>query len=107
MHMRKSLFDELVKEEMISRIFELAEDTQREWGQMDVTQMLLHLNSSIKLILSGKVKRKKHKGTVKQWVLKYVFLYIVPRIPKDAPTRPDLDVVGSRLDTNSFEEERT
>src|SRR5688572_20135145 len=103
--MRKSLFDEPAKEEVISRIFQLKEDHQRQWGLMEVTQMMHHLNTSLKITLSGKTR--KEKSTIKQWFFKNVFLYVLHKFPKDVPTSPDIDVVGSRLDTNSFEEERT
>ena len=39
----KNLFDSAVKQEIISRINKLSPQSQRQWGQMDVAQMLAHV----------------------------------------------------------------
>ena len=38
----KDLFDNAVKQEIIDRINKLTPTTQRQWGKMDVAQMLAH-----------------------------------------------------------------
>ena len=103
--MRNSLFSDSAKEDIVSRVLQLREDNDRQWGQMEVTGMLHHINKAIKLTLSGKAKPK--KPTMKQWLSKNAFLHVFRRFPKNVATRSDLDVVGSRLEANSFEEERT
>ncbi len=45
----KNLFDPTVKEEIVSRINNLKPATQRKWGQMDVAQMLAHLQQPLKV----------------------------------------------------------
>ncbi|MEQ1676824.1 MAG: DUF1569 domain-containing protein [Chitinophagaceae bacterium] len=39
----KNLFDASVKQEIISRINTLTPESQRQWGKMEVAQMLAHL----------------------------------------------------------------
>ena len=38
----KNLFDPAVKQEIINRINNLTHESQRQWGKMDVAQMLAH-----------------------------------------------------------------
>ena len=38
----KNLFDPAVKQEIIHRINKLTEESRRQWGKMDVAQMLAH-----------------------------------------------------------------
>ena len=39
----KNLFDPLVKEEIITRIYKLTPASQAQWGKMNVSQMMAHL----------------------------------------------------------------
>jgi len=43
----KSLFDPAVKQEIIDRINKLTPQSQRQWGKMDVSQMLAHLQKPL------------------------------------------------------------
>jgi hypothetical protein len=43
----KNLFDPVVKQEIIDRINKLTPQSQRQWGKMDVAQMLTHLQKPI------------------------------------------------------------
>ena len=45
----KNLFDPVVKQEIISRINQLTPQSQRQWGKMDVAQMLAHLQPAIRI----------------------------------------------------------
>ncbi len=103
--MRHSILIGSDKEQIISRVLQLNEHTEKQWGNMEVTGMLHHLNESIKLLLSAKPKHP--KTLIKQQILKFIFLHILKKFPRNAKTISSLDVVGSRLETNSFEEERT
>lgn len=38
----KDLFDPAVKQEILDRINKLTPQSQRQWGKMDVAQMLAH-----------------------------------------------------------------
>jgi hypothetical protein len=43
----KNLFDPVVKQEMIARINRLSPSSQRQWGKMNVSQMLAHVQLPI------------------------------------------------------------
>ncbi len=43
----KNLFDPAVKKDIINRIHKLTPQTQRQWGKMDVAQMLAHVQLPI------------------------------------------------------------
>lgn len=43
----KNLFDTAVKQEIINRLNKLSPQSQRQWGKMDVAQMLAHLQVPI------------------------------------------------------------
>jgi hypothetical protein len=45
----KNLFDPAVKQEMIERINKLSVDSPRQWGKMNVSQMLAHVQMPIKI----------------------------------------------------------
>lgn len=103
--MSKNLLNDSSKEEMIIRILQLKEDSERQWGKMHVTEMFHHINASMKLILAA--RSKPANPSVRKWFYKLIFFHALKKFPKNKPTRKDLDVVGSQLETNSFEEERS
>jgi hypothetical protein len=45
----KNLFDPVVKQDIIDRINKLTPQTQRQWGKMDVAQMLAHVQMPIRI----------------------------------------------------------
>ena len=45
----KNLFDPSVKQEIIERINKLTAQTQRQWGKMNVSQMLAHVQMPIRI----------------------------------------------------------
>ena len=47
----KNLFDPAVKQEIIDRINNLSPDSQRQWGKMDVAQMMAHVQLPIGVAL--------------------------------------------------------
>jgi len=47
----KDLFDQAVKQEIIERINKLTVHTQRQWGKMNVAQMLAHVQKPIGIAL--------------------------------------------------------
>jgi hypothetical protein len=50
----KNLFDKDVHTEIINRINSLTPQTQRQWGKMNVAQMLAHCKEAFKVPLSEK-----------------------------------------------------
>ena len=53
----KSLFDATVKQEIIDRLNKLTPQSQRQWGKMDVAQMLAHCQMPLG-VATGKHKLK-------------------------------------------------
>ena len=53
----KNLFDATVKQEIIDRINKLTPQSQRQWGKMDVAQMLAHCQMPLG-VATGKHKLK-------------------------------------------------
>ena len=53
----KNLFDATVKQEIIDRINKLTPESQRQWGKMDVAQMLAHCQMPLG-VATGKHKLK-------------------------------------------------
>ncbi|MEI8279368.1 MAG: DUF1569 domain-containing protein [Bacteroidota bacterium] len=49
----KSLFDQTTKQEIIRRVQSLTSQTQRQWGKMDVAQMLKHVSIPLGLALTN------------------------------------------------------
>jgi len=47
----KNLFDPAVKEKIIERINRLTPESPRQWGKMDVSQMLAHLQQPLEVAL--------------------------------------------------------
>ncbi len=45
----KNLFDPVVKQDIIARIYKLTPTTPRKWGKMEVSQMLAHLQPPIRI----------------------------------------------------------
>ena len=45
----KNLFDPSVKQEILDRINKLTSQTQRQWGKMNVSQMLAHVQLPIRI----------------------------------------------------------
>ena len=55
--MAKNVIDEATLNEVLERLNKLTPDTQRLWGKMNVSQMLVHLSSTLKTGL-GELKAK-------------------------------------------------
>lgn len=54
----KSLFDENAFAEINSRLENLTPETQRQWGKMDVAQMLKHTTFPLEIVLGKKQVKK-------------------------------------------------
>ena len=54
----KSIFDPATFEELLGRIELLTQDTQPQWGKMDVAQMLCHCQYPLEVAMGKKVLKK-------------------------------------------------
>jgi hypothetical protein len=84
----KSVFDKTTREELISRINQLNEDSKAQWGKMNVYQMVKHCSLWEEMLLGKKQYR--------QSLLGRLFGKVALRnLLKDEPMKPNLPTVPS------------
>lgn len=84
----KSVFDQTTKEELISRISSLQENSTPQWGKMNVYQMLKHCTLWEEMLLGKKQYRQSLLGRLfGKMALKSML--------KDEPMKPNLPTVAS------------
>lgn len=97
----KSLFDNVVFDEVVLRINTLNTQTQRKWGKMDVAQMLAHCKEAFKVPLSDQKMPRMFSGLLFGWMIKKK-LYNDEHWKKNLPTAPEFII----LDIRDFETEK-
>lgn len=97
----KSLFDTATYNEVIQRLNNLSLQSQRQWGKMDVAQMLAHMKAAFKVPLSDKPLPRMFIGRLFGWMMKSK-LYDDKTWGKSLPTSPDFIVKDQR----NFETEK-
>ena len=60
----KNLFDELCFHEILKRLEELPPDAQRQWGKMDVAQMLAHCAETMEVAIGTKSPARTYIGRI-------------------------------------------
>jgi len=98
----KNLFDPVVKQEIIERINKLSAQTQRQWGKMDVAQMLAHVQQPIE-VAYGKRELKSH------WLLKLIGPLFKTKLYNGQPYKQGLPTDRSYVMTGTvkdFEKEK-
>jgi hypothetical protein len=98
----KNLFDKDAYTEITNRINTLTPDTQRQWGKMNVAQMLAHCKEAFKVPLSDKKMPRMFLGLLLGWAFKKK-LYNDEPWKKNLPTAPNFIIKDERV----FEKERT
>ena len=79
----KNLFDPAVKQEMITRINKLTPETPRQWGKMNVAQMLAHLQIPMGVALGT--------NTVKgNWLMKLILPLFKKKLYDESPWKQGL-----------------
>ena len=97
----KSLFDTATYDEVMLRLNTLAPQSQRQWGKMDVAQMLAHTKEAFKVPLTDKPLPKMFIGRLLGWMMKSK-LYDDKPWGKNLPTSPDFIIKDQR----NFETEK-
>ena len=97
----KSLFDTATYNEVIQRLNNLSPQSQRQWGKMDVAQMLAHNKAAFKVPLSDKPLPRMFIGRLFGWMMKSK-LYDDKPWGKSLPTSQDFIVKDQR----NFETEK-
>ena len=97
----KSLFSATDSAEIINRINSLTPQTQRQWGKMNVAQMLAHCKEAFKVPLSEKKMPRMFLGLLIGWMIKPK-LYNESPWKKNLPTAPNFIIKDER----DFEKEK-
>jgi hypothetical protein len=97
----KSLFEEDVKQEIITRINMLRPASQRKWGKMDVAQMLAHTQQPLKVALG----EQNCKGN---FLIRTLSVFFKSNLYNDKPFAKNLptDKTFKIADTRDFQKER-
>lgn len=86
---------------IIDRLEKLTPDAPRQWGKMDVSQMLAHCNASMETGLGLNFPKRMFIGRILGPVMKRRWLNDQP-MEKNSPTDPNYVMT----DTKDFEQER-
>ena len=97
----KNLFDKNTCEEIIRRTNTLTPESQRQWGKMNVAQMLAHCKEAFKVPLSDKKMPRSILGLLVGWMIKPK-LYNETPWKKNLPTAPNFIIKDER----NFEKEK-
>lgn len=97
----KNLFDKDTYTEIINRVNALTPQSQRQWGKMNVSQMLAHCKEAFKVPLSDKKMPRSFIGLLVGWIIKHK-LYNDEPWKKNLPTAPDFIIKDDR----NFEKEK-
>lgn len=102
----KNLFDNTVKEEILSRVDKLTPNSTALWGKMNVNQALYHMNLALD-IPTGKLNpTPQNVPKMPKWLMKFFLINIKP--PKAAAeTFKEMDTVANHIDPADFELERS
>ena len=91
----KNLFDNAAYEEIISRLNKLSIQSQRQWGKMEVAQMLAHSKEAFKVPLSETSLKRSIIGLLLGGMIKNKLHNDIPW-KKNLPTAPQFIVKDSR-----------
>ena len=98
----KNLFEPSVQEEIITRINKLAPQTQPQWGKMNVSQMMAHLQMPIGVGLGKHKLPRTFIGRIFGPIAKKI-LYDDKPFKRNLPTDPSFVMISHEKD---FEKEK-
>jgi hypothetical protein len=91
----KNLFDTTTYNEVMQRLSSLTPQSQRQWGKMDVAQMLAHNKEAFKVPLSDHPMPRMFIGRLLSWMMKSK-MYDDKPWSKNLPTSPDFVIKDQR-----------
>src|SRR5574337_2011132 len=97
----KTMFDETTCNEIVDRINKLTPETQRQWGKMNVAQMLHHCVQTIEVASGKKVLKRTFLGRILGPLIKKKFMSDKP-FKQSLPTAAEFVVVTE----HEFEKEK-
>lgn len=93
----KSVFKSEDVKEVLSRIDKLSNETQPQWGKMDVAQMLAHCNVTYEMAYEDKhPKAKGFKKMMLNWFVKPIVVNEKP-YKKNSRTAPEFIISDKRV----------
>ena len=102
--MNKNLFTPEAVEKMIKRVNKLQPHSQTHWGKMNATEMVLHCNAIHERLLTPADTSGK-KTSVKQLLIRWVILYLLPHYPKNVKAPKPLRMSGT-ISHTEFENQK-
>jgi hypothetical protein len=97
----KNLFDKETEQEVINRINSLTPESQKQWGKMQVDQMLAHCSASFRVAVGETNPPRIFLGRIIGSMLKSE-AYSDKAMPKNSPTDKSFIIADRR----NFEEEK-
>lgn len=101
--MKKNLLYQEAVESILSRVHNLQVDNKPLWGQMNATEMLLHVNLCNQEIFDATVPAR--RTTFKQYLLRIIALYIAPNFKKGIKGDIKKETVG-RIAETEFDKQK-
>ena len=97
----KNLFDKDAYNEILQRLDKLNPQSQRQWGKMEIAQMLAHCKEAFKVPLSNKKMPRMFLGLLMGWMIK-------PKLYNEAPWKHNLPTAPNFIikDQRDFETEK-
>lgn len=99
-----NLYNKADMEAVIARLESLTPDSKRQWGTMDIGQMLAHCNVSLETAMGRNFPKRKLIGRIFGKLLKWKFLDKKPMVI-NSPTE-DIYLTTQTPETYDFEYER-
>jgi hypothetical protein len=98
----KNLFDQETYTEISRRMNALTAQSQRQWGKMDVSQMLAHCKAAFYVPLSEKPMPRSFLGRMIGWMIK-------DKLHNDSPWKKNLPTAPQFIirDQREFEKEKS
>jgi len=98
----KTMFDDTLRGDILSRIDRVTADSRARWGKMNAEKMLAHMTESLRMAV-GELHAKPRNLPIRYFPLKQLIIYLAP-FPKGAPTAPELMPSDSRTVEHSKSE---
>lgn len=86
--MAATIWDHSLRATFAERVTKLSADSKAQWGKMNASAMLAHLNDSYRMT-TGELLVKKKSAFLSYTPIKQLIIYVLP-FPKGAPTAPEL-----------------
>ncbi|MBL0146111.1 MAG: DUF1569 domain-containing protein [Chitinophagaceae bacterium] len=92
----KNLFDKSTLDEVVKRLNSLNSQSQRQWGKMNVAQMLAHCKVAFEIPLSSKPFPRMFMGRLMGWLIKPMLFNKKP-LKKNSPTASEFIIKVKKI----------